>query len=44
MDGIGEYHAKRNKPIPKDQRLNVFPDKRIMIYNGDGGEKRMEEP
>ena len=32
----GEYHAKWNKPIPKNQRLNVFPDKWRMIYNGGG--------
>ena len=37
MDGIGEYHAKWNKPSPKNQRLNVFPDKWRMIYNGGGG-------
>ena len=37
MDGVGEYHAKWNKPIPKNQRLNVFPDKWMMIYNGSGG-------
>ena len=37
MDGIGEYHAKWNKPNPKNQRLDVFPDKWMMIYNGGGG-------
>ena len=37
MDGIGEYHAKWNKPRPKNQRPNVFPDKWKMIYNGGGG-------
>ena len=27
-----------DKPIPKNQRLNVFPDKWMMIYNGvEGG-------
>ena len=33
MDGVGEYHAKWNKPIPKNQRPNVFSDKWMMIHN-----------
>ena len=37
MDAIREHHAKWNKPIPKNQSPNVFPDKWIMIYNGGGG-------
>ena len=37
MDAIGEYHAKWNKPIAKNLRLNVFPDKWMMIHNGGGG-------
>ena len=37
MDGIEEYHAKWNKPSPKNQRLIVFPDKWMMIYNGGWG-------
>ena len=36
MDGIGEHHAKWNKPISKKQRPKVFPDKWRMIYNGGG--------
>ena len=31
MDVVGEYHAKGNKTIPKNQRLNVFSDKWMMI-------------
>ena len=37
MEWIREYHAKWNKPISKNQRPNVFPDKWRMIYNGGGG-------
>ena len=36
MDGIGEYHAKWNKPSLKYQSPNVFPDNWRMIYNGAG--------
>ena len=36
MDEIGKYHAKWNKPSPKNQRLNVFSDKWMMIYNKVG--------
>ena len=40
MDEIGEYHAKWNKPIPKNQRLNIFSGKWMMIQNrGCGWEK-----
>ena len=44
MVGIGEYHAKWNKPSPKNQKPNVFPDKWRMIYNGvRGGEWEKNE-
>ena len=38
--------CKGNKPVPKNQRPNVFPDKWMMLYNGGGRvgvERRMEE-
>ena len=37
MDGVGEYHAKQNKPNPKNQRQNVFSDMWMLIHNRDGG-------
>ncbi len=39
MDGVGEYHAKRNKVIPKNQRLNVLSDMWMLTYNEDGEER-----
>ena len=36
MEGVGEYHAKRNRPIPKNQRPYDFSDKWIMIHNEKG--------
>ena len=39
MDGVGEYHAKNNKPIPNKQRLNVFSDMRMLIHNKVGGSR-----
>ena len=43
MDGIGEYLAKWNKPIPKSQMPNAFSDKWMMIYNRGGGKEVREE-
>ena len=43
MNGIEEYHAKWNKPIPKNQRQNAFPDKWRMIYNGGKGRGEWEK-
>ena len=34
MNGVAEYHAKWDKPIPKKQRENDLSDKHMMIYNG----------
>ena len=31
---VEEYHAKYDKPIPKNQRPNDLSDKRMMIHNG----------
>ena len=33
MDGVEEYHATWKKSIPKNQRLNDFSDKWIVIHN-----------
>ena len=33
MDGAGEYNTKL---IPKNQRLNVFSVKWMLIHNGEG--------
>ncbi len=44
MDGVGEYHAKQSKPIPKNQRPNVLSDKWMLIHNGEEeGMRKMEE-
>ena len=34
MDEIGEYHAKCDKPISKNQRTNDLADKWMMTHNG----------
>ena len=44
MDGVGEYHAKWNKPNPKNQRPIVFSDMQMLIHNkvvGELGENRV---
>ena len=33
MDEIGEYHAKWDKPISKNQKTNDLGDKPMMIHN-----------
>ena len=33
MDEVGKYHAKWNRPSPKNQRTNAFSDKCMTIYN-----------
>ena len=35
MDEIGEYHAKLDKPISKNQRMTDLTDKWMMTHNGD---------
>ena len=39
MDEIGEYHAKWDKPISKNQSTNDLADKQMMTHNGgwEGG-------
>ena len=37
MDEIGEYHAKWDKPISKNQRTNDFADKWMITHNGGWG-------
>ena len=38
MDEIGEYYAKLDKPISKNQRTNDLADKQMMTHNmGKGG-------
>ena len=37
MDEVREYHAKWNKPNPKNQRPNVFSDMWMLIHNKGGG-------
>ena len=37
MDGAGEYHAQQSKPIPKNQRPNIFSDLWMPIHNAVGG-------
>ena len=39
MDGIGEYHAKWNRPIPKKPKAEWY----IMGVGGVGSKRRMEE-
>ena len=41
MDGTREYHAKQNKPFPKNQRSNVFSDMQMLIHNGGLGKNRV---
>ena len=33
---IGEYHAKRDKPISKNRRTNDLTDKQMMTHMGVG--------
>ena len=41
MDGTGDYYAKQNKPVAKNQRVNVFSDTGMLIHNKMGqGEYR----
>ena len=36
MDGVRDYHAKRNKPNPKNKRPNVFSDMWKLIHKKGG--------
>ena len=36
MDGAGEYHAKQNKSMPPNGKLNVFYDMQMLILNEEG--------
>ncbi len=37
MHGAREYHVKQNKPIPQNQRPNIFSDMQMLIHNkGEG--------
>ena len=42
MDGTGEYCAKQNKPIPKNQRLSIFSNMWMLFHHGGVGQERTE--